>query len=168
MYRVSRIYTAFPSTLFLLAASAALSPVFAEENAAPGAKSTTLPPVEVLQNKPGKKPAMVKKKVPVSTGSAAQALTTGSDAAGLLGAEKLPGRGDLSPQPRLCPRRARQSMRGGWNSLRSEPTETSSAHCPVSTCRTTGKARLAMVWRCAAIPTRSTAAILLISSTACR
>ncbi len=103
MYRVSRIYTAFPSTLFLLAASAALSPVFAEENAAPGAKSTTLPPVEVLQNKPGKKPAMVKKKVPVSTGSAAQALTTGSDAAGLLGAEKLPGRGDLSPAASALP-----------------------------------------------------------------
>ncbi len=112
MYRVNRIYTALPGALFLLTAGTSLSPAFAEENTSPGAKGTPLPPVVVLQNKPGKKPSAAKKKGPAPVRSAAQAQpaatnalahTAGTDAAGLLGAETLPGRGDISSAASALP-----------------------------------------------------------------
>ena len=103
MYRVNRIHAALPSTLFLLAASATLSPVFAEENAAPAAKSTPLPPVEVIQRQLAKKPAAVKKKETAREHTATQAQSVSGGTPGLLGVENLPSRTELSTAASALP-----------------------------------------------------------------
>jgi len=76
----------------LFSVCTSLLPAFAEEKASPGAKSTPLPPVQVLQDAPAKKPAIAKKRG-----------LAGSTATGLLGVETLPGRADLSASASALP-----------------------------------------------------------------
>ena len=89
--------------MVLLAAGIPLHPALAQENPPPAAKSTTLPPVKVEQHKPAKKPAAVKKEQPAAGRAAAGTQAGGSEARGSLGAENLPGRGDLSTAASALP-----------------------------------------------------------------
>jgi outer membrane receptor protein involved in Fe transport len=103
MYRVSRVYTTIPCALALFAAGIPFSPAFAQENAPSGEKRTTLPPVEVMQHQPSKKPAAVKKDRAVAGSNAAQNQAGDRRPAGLLGAEGLPSRSELSTAASALP-----------------------------------------------------------------